>query len=61
MPVFLVHPANKEHHTAQVLHGFDTVENANAYLKSALFNNDVVVGLKPLLDAAPDVRVDTVA
>lgn len=45
----------------QVLHGFDTVENANAYLKSALFNNDVVVGLKPLLDAAPDVRVYTVA
>ena len=45
----------------QVLHGFDTVENANAYLKSALFNNDVVVGLKPLLDAAPEVRVYTVA
>ncbi|HEX7986577.1 MAG TPA: hypothetical protein VF616_23890 [Duganella sp.] len=45
----------------QVLHGFDTLENANAYLQSALFNNDVVVGLKPLLDAAPDVRVYTVA
>jgi hypothetical protein len=45
----------------QVLHGFDTLENANAYLQSALFNNDVVVGLKPLLDAAPDVRVYAVA
>lgn len=41
----------------QVLHGFDTVENANAYLQSALFTADVVGGLKPLLDAAPDVRV----
>jgi len=41
----------------QVLHGFDTVEHANAYLQSALFNADVVGGLKPLLDAAPDVRV----
>lgn len=45
----------------QVLHGFDTVENANAYLQSALFNNDVVVGLKPLMEAAPDVRVYAVA
>lgn len=45
----------------QVLHGFDTVENANAYLKSALFNNDVVVGLMPLLDAVPDMRVYAVA
>ncbi|NVD70485.1 hypothetical protein D0T25_04040 [Duganella sp. BJB488] len=41
----------------QVLHGFDTVEHANAYLQSALFNADVVGGLKSLLDAAPDVRV----
>ncbi|MCU6497938.1 hypothetical protein LPN04_09050 [Rugamonas sp. A1-17] len=41
----------------QVLHGFDSVEHANAYLQSALFNADVVGGLKPLLDAAPDVRV----
>lgn len=41
----------------QVLHGFDTVEHANAYLQSALFNADVVGGLMPLLDAAPDVRV----
>ncbi|RKT98705.1 hypothetical protein C7H84_35500 [Burkholderia sp. Nafp2/4-1b] len=41
----------------QVLHGFDTKENANAYLQSELFTADVVGGLKPLLDAAPDVRV----
>lgn len=45
----------------QVLHGFDGVANANAYLQSALFNSDVVVALTPLLDAAPDVRIYTVA
>lgn len=41
----------------QVLHGFDTKENANAYLQSTLFTADVVGGLKPLLAAAPDVRI----
>jgi hypothetical protein len=41
----------------QVLHGFDTPEHANAYLKSGLFTADVVSALKPLLDAAPDVRI----
>jgi len=45
----------------QVLHGFATQEHANAYLQSDLFNADVVAGLKPLLDAAPDVRVYQVA
>ena len=41
----------------QVLHGFDTVEDANAYLQSDLFSADVVGGLKPLLAAAPEVRI----
>lgn len=45
----------------QVQHGFDTMENASAYLKSALFNADVVEALKPLLDAAPEVRLYQVA
>lgn len=45
----------------QVLHGFDSVENANAYLKSDLFNNDVFVGLKPLWNADPEVKIYTVA
>lgn len=45
----------------QVLHGFDTAENANAYLQSVLFTADVVEALKPLLDAAPDVRIYQVA
>ncbi|RQZ62282.1 hypothetical protein [Burkholderia sp. Bp9004] len=41
----------------QVLHGFDSAQNANAYLQSELFTADVVDSLKPLLDAAPDVRI----
>lgn len=41
----------------QVLHGFDTVEQAKAYLKTGLFTSDVVAALEPLLDAAPDVRI----
>lgn len=45
----------------QVLHGFETTEQANSYLGSKLFNEDVVVALKPLLDAAPEVRVYQVA
>ncbi len=45
----------------QVLHGFDTSENASAYLESELFTADVVGGLKPLLDAAPEIRIYQVA
>lgn len=45
----------------QVLHGFDTAENATAYLTNELFTNDVVVGLKPLLKANPEVRIYSVA
>jgi hypothetical protein len=41
----------------EVLHGFGTAEQANAYLKSRLFSSDVVGALKPLLDAAPDIRI----
>lgn len=41
----------------QVLHGFDNVENAQAYLKSDLFNEDVATKLKPLLETDPEVRV----
>ncbi|WP_425646835.1 hypothetical protein [Agrobacterium leguminum] len=45
----------------QVLHGFDTSANAKAYLESAMFNDDVVNGLKPLLTAAPEIRIYDVA
>jgi len=41
----------------QVLHGFDSVASANAYLSSDLFQKDVFVGLKPFFTGQPDVRV----
>ena len=41
----------------QVLHGFASKANASAYLQSELFSRDVVGGLKPLLMAAPDIRI----
>lgn len=45
----------------QVLHGFKTVVQAEDYLRSELFNHDVVEALKPYLNAAPDVRIYQVA
>lgn len=45
----------------QALHGFDSAENAQAYLSSELFQNDVFVGLKPLWDTDPEVKIYTVA
>lgn len=44
----------------QVLHGFKTVADAEVYLKSDLFNNDVVTTLKPYLQAEPEVRIYSV-
>ncbi|MBL4708967.1 MAG: hypothetical protein JKY48_11075 [Flavobacteriales bacterium] len=41
----------------QVLHGFETLEQANDYLKAELFTNDVVRELGPLLSADPEIRV----
>lgn len=41
----------------QVLHGFKTQADAEAYLKTDLFNNDVVSALKPYLQASPEVRI----
>ena len=45
----------------QVLHGFDSVEHAQAYLTSDLFQQDVFAGLKPLWTADPDVKIYNVA
>ena len=45
----------------QVLHGFETVEQAGAYLTSELFTAKVVPGLTPLFKADPDIRVYAVA
>lgn len=41
----------------QVLHGFDSKANAENYLASTLFQNDVAAALKPWLLADPDVRI----
>ncbi len=40
----------------QVIHGFDSMEHAKAYLETDLFNHDVVKGLKPTWAADPDIR-----
>lgn len=45
----------------QVLHCFNKIENAQAYLLTDLFNNDVVVALKPYLKANPEIRIYSVA
>lgn len=45
----------------QVLHGFASVADANAYLKSDLFTQHVVKGLAPYLNADPEIRVYDVA
>lgn len=41
----------------QVIHGFETLNNAESYLQSELFTNDVVIELKPLFTTAPDIRI----
>jgi hypothetical protein len=41
----------------QVLHGFGSVEEAQSYLSSDLFTQDVVKELTPLLQSDPEVRV----
>ncbi len=43
----------------QVLHGFDTVANAKAYLDSRLFKEDIVSKLGPLFAADPEIRIYT--
>lgn len=44
----------------QVLHGFESEEEAKAYLTTELFENDVVRELKPYLESSPEVRVYSV-
>ncbi len=41
----------------QVLHGFRSKVEAENYLGSALFKNDVVTALAPYLAGAPEVRI----
>lgn len=45
----------------QVIHGFDSVENAEKYLSSNLFKNDVYVELKSLWEKEPEVKIYSVA
>lgn len=45
----------------QVFHGFDSTENAQAYLESEMFKNDVFVGLQPLWNGNPEVKIYAVA
>ncbi|WP_317899888.1 hypothetical protein [Aurantibacillus circumpalustris] len=45
----------------QVLHGFDTEQNASDYLKSELFSADIVKDLSPLLKSDPEMRIYSVA
>lgn len=44
----------------QVLHGFDSVKNAKAYLTSEMFNNDVAKGLSPLWDEELCIKIYSV-
>lgn len=41
----------------QVLHGFDSVDNAKAYLESDMFKNDVAEGLSPLFEKDPCIKI----
>ena len=45
----------------QVLHDFDSVEHAKAYLNSEMFTQHVFPGLKPTWTEDPEVRIYTVA
>ncbi|MEY8392891.1 hypothetical protein D3Z36_15280 [Lachnospiraceae bacterium] len=40
----------------QVIHGFDSMEHAKAYLDTEMFKDDVVAGLRPTWAAEPDIR-----
>ncbi len=41
----------------QVMNGFSSKEDAESYLKSEMFSNDIVGELGPLLDADPEIRI----
>ena len=45
----------------QVLHGFESVLDAQNYLSTELFNNDVVKELAPLFDKAPEIKIYAIA
>ena len=45
----------------QVLHGFDSAEDAANYLSTEMFTKDIVEALSPLLSKEPEVRIYTKA
>lgn len=45
----------------QVLHGFDSAQHAQDYLKSDMFTKHVFPGLKPTWKGDPEVRIFAVA
>lgn len=45
----------------QVIHGFDSLEHARAYLESDLFTQKVAPALAPTWAAEPDIRIYEVA
>ena len=45
----------------QVIHGFDSIEHAKAYLESDLFTQKVAPALQPTWAADPDIRIYEVA
>ena len=45
----------------QVIHGFDSMEHAKAYLESDLFTQKVALALQPTWAADPDLRFYEVA
>lgn len=45
----------------QVLHGFDNLTAAQAYLETELFTKDVVTGLQPLWFKDPEIKIYSVA
>ncbi len=45
----------------QVIHGFDSMDHAKAYLESDLFTQNVAPALSPLWAASPDLRFYEVA
>jgi hypothetical protein len=43
----------------QIMHEFETADQARSYLKSTFFEQDVVSSLQPLLSEPPEIRIYT--
>ncbi|WP_312191976.1 hypothetical protein [Sphingobacterium sp.] len=41
----------------QLLYGFHTREDAQAFLSTELYNNDILIALKPLMLNNPEIRI----